>query len=67
LKSLTVADLRRHLDLLDPPADADIFLRPSMDDDFMMPLHGVFVVHGGGNPKTVCLTGDVEALNDLDD
>jgi hypothetical protein len=70
LKSLTVADLRRQLDQLtelDLPEDADVFLMPSMNDSFRMPLHGVVVAYGDDGPQALYLTGDIEAPNRVDE
>jgi hypothetical protein len=60
MKSLTVAELRWQLDKLDPPPNADVFYRPTVDGPTAVPLHSLIVMETPGNPVLVCLTADVQ-------
>jgi len=55
---LTVAELRRQLDLLDPPPDAELFYEPpAADPPVVVPVLGIAVVgHVPGHPMVYLVT-----------
>jgi hypothetical protein len=55
---LTVAELRRQLDLLDPPPDAEVFYEPpAADPPVVVPVLGVSVVgHFPEHPMVYLVT-----------